>query len=54
MRVKAKRSTRKKTNPGQEAKKQLCVRYAEIMRLRQSIIETQSAKQERDSHPASK
>ncbi len=35
-------------------KKPLCVRYAEVMRLRQAIIEAQSAKPTREEPPAPK
>ncbi len=37
-----------KPNIGHQTKKPLCVRYAELLRLRQTILETQSAKPTRD------
>jgi hypothetical protein len=46
--LKAKKKARLRT------KKPLCVRYAEVMRLRQAIIEAQSAKPAREERLAPK
>jgi hypothetical protein len=51
--VKRQRSKKAKTNVGQPTKKPLSVRYAEVLRLRQAIQQTQPAKPRQVDRPAS-
>ena len=52
--VKKRRPTKARTKAGKQIKEPLCVRYAELLRLRKTIQDIQSEKSERDDRPASK